>query len=134
MSRPEFETLATSGGFLESAEYAGNLYGTPREPVLSRLANGQDVILEIELQGARQVKAAFPEAITVFLEPPSLTELHRRLAGRGTEDESVIRRREEVAKTELAAASEFDYRVKNTDVVPTAHQLIRLIDGSAASG
>ncbi len=128
MSGSDFAAQRDTGGFLESAEFAGNLYGTPREAVVSRLKVGQDVVLEIDLQGARQVKAAIPGAITVFLAPPSIAELHRRLASRGTEDAVALQRRTAAATAELAAAGEFDHKVVNADVVQAAHQLVRCID------
>jgi guanylate kinase len=109
---------------LEWAEFAGNLYGTPAQPVAQRLANDVDVILEIELQGARQVRARFPEAKLVFLKPPSWEVLVARLTGRGTESEDVIARRLEVAKIELAAESEFDVAVVNHEVGETAQTLL----------
>src|SRR5919199_1709228 len=93
VTRPEFERLAAGGQLLEWAEFAGNLYGTPRAPVEARLAAGIPVLLKIDLQGARQVREAMPDALLVFLAPPSPEELKRRLIGRGTEDEETLRRR-----------------------------------------
>ena len=124
LTREEFEDRISRGQFLEHAEFAGNLYGTPRGPVQERLDRGQSVILEIELQGARQVKRAMPEAHLVFIAPPSWEELVRRLTGRGTESEDVIVRRLETARQELAAQSEFDEVVVNVSVQQAAEALI----------
>lgn len=124
VTRDEFEATVASGEMLEWAEFAGNLYGTPAQPVADRLQAGVDVILEIELQGARQVKARFPQAKLVFLKPPSWDVLVARLTGRGTESEEVIARRLEVAKIELAAESEFDTAVVNHEVKQTAQTLL----------
>lgn len=119
-----FAATAAAGGFLEWAQFAGAQYGTPREPVVRRLAAGEPVLLEIELQGARQVRAAMPEAVTVFLMPPSFGDLERRLRGRGTEDEASVARRLERARVELAAAAEFDRVVVNDDVTRAARELL----------
>ncbi len=124
LTREEFEDRISRGQFLEHAEFAGNLYGTPRGPVQERLDRGQSVILEIELQGARQVKRTMPEAHLVFIAPPSWEELVRRLTGRGTESEDVIVRRLETARQELAAQSEFDEVVVNVSVQQAAEALI----------
>lgn len=123
----EFRRLRDEGQLLESAEFAGSSYGTPRGPVAEHLAAGIPVILEIELQGARQVRRAEPEAILAFLAPPSLEVLARRLRGRGTEDSAAVRRRLAMAETELAAADEFDEIVVNDDVDACARQLLRLL-------
>lgn len=124
LTREEFEDRISRGQFLEHAEFAGNLYGTPRGPVQERLDRGQSVILEIELQGARQVKRTMPEAHLVFIAPPSWEELVRRLTGRGTESEDVIARRLDTARQELAAQSEFDEVVVNVSVQQAAEALI----------
>lgn len=128
VSREEFARLAVSGELLEHAEFAGNLYGTPRGPVQEHLAAGRPTLLEIDLQGARQVKAAMPEAFLVFLSPPSWDELERRLAGRGTEPPEVIHARMEQAKVEMAAEGEFDEVLVNDDVGQTAAELVALIE------
>jgi len=127
VSAEEFAGLVERGELLEYAEFAGHFYGTPRAPVLERLAAGTPVLLEIELHGARQVRAAMPEALLVFLAPPSWDELVRRLVGRGTEDEEVVARRLETAKVELAAQSEFDAVVVNDDVGSAAERLVALM-------
>ena len=120
----EFARMVDQGELLEHAEFAGNSYGTPRAPVLDRLAAGTPVLLEIELQGARQVRASMPEALLVFLAPPSWDELERRLVGRGTEPQDVIHRRLEAARVELAAESEFDATVVNASVEAATRDLV----------
>jgi guanylate kinase len=115
IDRAAFEEMIEGGAFLEHAEYVGNLYGTPREPVLDKLAAGVSVVLDIEVQGAAQVKAAMPEAIMVFLAPPSLLELERRLRHRGTDSDARIRRRLETARSEYQRAPSYDYIVINDD-------------------
>jgi guanylate kinase len=126
VSRSEFERIAESGGFLEWAEYAGNLYGTAVAPVQECLAQDRPVILEIDLAGARQVRATHPEALFVFLAPPSVSELRRRLAARGTESAEVAERRLAQAEQELAAQGEFDHVVVNAEVSAAADQLLQL--------
>ena len=123
-SAERFQAEIERGGFLEWAEFGGNRYGTPRDPVVDRLARGESVLLEIELQGARQVRAAMPEAFMVFLTPPSFAVLEERLRGRGTEDETAVARRLEHAREELAAAIEFDVVVVNDDVSRAARELL----------
>ena len=126
----EFEAMAADGRLLEHATFAGHGYGTPREPVEQRLAAGTDVLLEIEVQGARQVRAApglGDEAILLFLAPPSLAELERRLVGRGTEDDPAVAARLAAARGELAAEPEFDHTVVNTDVTSAVSALVSLM-------
>ncbi|MFE9249467.1 guanylate kinase [Streptomyces sp. NPDC007088] len=126
VSDEEFDKLIANGELLEWAEFAGNRYGTPRHAVAERLENGEPVLLEIDLQGARLVRESMPEARLVFLAPPSWEELVRRLTGRGTEPPEVIERRLEAAKTELAAESEFDVTLVNTAVEDVARELLAL--------
>jgi guanylate kinase len=128
VTREQFARMVESGALLEHAEFAGNLYGTPRMPVLERLAAGIPTLLEIELQGARQVRAAMPEANLVFLSPPTWAELERRLVGRGTEPAAVVAARLARAKVELAAEPEFDQVVVNDDVSHAAAELVALIE------
>jgi guanylate kinase len=130
VTREQFQQLIDAGELLEWAQFAGNLYGTPRQPVLDHLAAGTPALLEIELQGARQVRAAMPEAHLVFLTPPTWQELERRLAGRGTEAPDVIAARLERARVELAAEGEFDAVVVNDDVERAAAQLVGLIEAA----
>lgn len=123
----EFDRLAASGELLEWAEFAGNRYGTPRGPVLAKLAAGVPTVLEIDLQGARQVRATMPEALLVFLAPPTWQELEKRLRGRGTEPEDVIARRLAAGRIEMAAEQEFDVTLVNTSVQDVCHRLIALM-------
>jgi len=130
VSEEEFSRMVAENKFLEHAEFAGNHYGTPRQPVEDQLAAGLPALLEIELQGARQVRETMPEAQFVFLAPPTWEELVRRLVGRGTETEEERERRLETAREELAAESEFDVTVENTEVHLAAEQLVALMKGS----
>lgn len=116
VDRKDFERTAEGGGFLEWAEYSGNLYGTPVASVQRHLDEGKNVILEIEVQGAFQVKEAAPEAELIFIAPPSVEELERRLRGRGTEDDATIARRMETARMELSREMEYDKTFVNDDL------------------
>ncbi|WP_442785304.1 guanylate kinase [Amycolatopsis sp. H20-H5] len=129
IDRAEFDAMVADGRLLEHAEFTGNCYGTPREPVERALADGRHAILEIELQGARQVRVAMPTARLVMLMPPSWDELVGRLTGRGTENEAAVLARLAEAERELAAAGEFDERLVNADVRTAAEQLLDLITG-----
>jgi len=115
VTRPDFEAKRAHGDFFEWAEVFGNLYGTAQSEVEALLTEGFDVILEIDWQGARQVKAALPESCAIFIVPPSLEELRRRLMDRGQDETAVINARMAEAKTELAHCSEGDYLVLNED-------------------
>ena len=125
-----FESMIARGQLLEWAEFAGHLYGTPVEPVEEALAAGTDVLLEIELQGARQVRDSAPGAIRVFLAPPSWEVLVDRLQGRRTESAEVIERRLATARVELAAEGEFDHTVVNASVEEAARDILALLDGA----
>jgi len=122
-----FDKLIANGELLEWAEFAGNRYGTPRRPVLDKLERGEPTLLEIDVQGARQVRAAMPDALLVFLAPPSWDELVRRLVGRGTETPEVRERRLTAAQAELAAETEFDVTLVNTSVEDVARELLTLM-------
>lgn len=131
VSDEEFDRLEASGEMLETATvHNAYRYGTPRPPLDDALAAGQSVLLEIDIQGARAVKKAMPEAILVFLLPPTWEELVRRLIGRGTEDAAEQARRLETAKVELLAQDEFDYRVVNHDVSEAAQEVVDLMSTS----
>lgn len=127
LAREDFEESAATGGFLEWAEYAGNLYGTPATTVRERLDLGRVVCLEIEAQGAAQVRQLDPDALLVFLAPPSREELERRLRSRGTETEDVIQERLRAADWELAQAEHFDLVVTNDDVTRASSEIIDAI-------
>ena len=133
LSRDGFEAQVAAGGFLEWAEFAGNLYGTPRQPVQAQLDAGRPVLLEIELEGARQVRQSFPAGFQVFIQPPCLDELERRIRGRGTDSEEAISRRLERARIELAAAGEFDARITNDDLDSALSELERHMGLGAAA-
>lgn len=123
-----FDRMIAQGEFLEYATvHNASRYGTPRPPIDAALATGRSVLLEIDLQGARAVKAAMPEALLVFLLPPSWEELVRRLTGRGTESAAEQARRLETAKVELAAQDEFDVKVVNHDVGRAAREVVELL-------
>jgi guanylate kinase len=131
VSRAEFQRMVVAGELLESAEFAGNLYGTPRAQVEGYLAQGIPVLLKIDIQGARQVRAALPDAQLVFLAPPSFDELARRLVGRGTEDPEMIKRRLAHAEEEMEAAEEFDEVVVNDSIERAADELVSLLGSPA---
>jgi guanylate kinase len=122
-----FRAAVNAGDFLEWVEYSGNLYGTLRSEVERKVAAGDDVILEIELIGARAVRGAMPQAVSVFIAPPSMAELAERLRGRGTETAAVIAKRLHRAETEVAAAEEFDHVVVNDDARRAADEVAAII-------
>jgi guanylate kinase len=128
VTREQFEQLIAADDLLEYAEFAGNLYGTPRGPVLERLAAGVPTLLVIELQGARQIRARMPEAHLVFLAPPSFDILAQRLTGRGTESADVIAARLDRAQIEMAAVGDFDEVIVNDDVRSAAAKLVELLE------
>lgn len=127
-TREEFEELIKNGQMLEYAEYVGNYYGTPLTYVNETLDKGIDVFLEIEVQGALQVKKNVPDGVFIFLTPPDLDELKDRLVGRGTDSEEVIRQRIERAKEEIALMREYDYAVVNDEVSLAAERVKRIIE------
>jgi len=128
----EFEQMAAAGQLLEWARFAGHYYGTPRAPVAERLTAGMAGLLEVDVVGARQVRAAVPEALLVFLAPPSWDELVRRLTTRETEPAEVIEQRLEAARAELKAESEFDVTLVNTSVQDVCTQLVALMTAKPA--
>jgi guanylate kinase len=127
VQRSGFERQVAEEGFLEWAEFARIRYGTPRRPVEEKLAEGRPVILEIELEGARQVRRSFPAAFQVLIRPPSFAELERRIRGRGADSEEAIRQRLERARVELAAEAEFDAVLVNDDLAVALAELERLM-------
>jgi len=122
-SRAEFEQKRDAGDFLEWAEYAGNLYGTPRQPIDQAIAQGQIVLLEIELEGARQVAKSFPDAQRIFIAPPSMEILENRLRQRSTDSDGQILKRLHHAEMEVAAANEFDITIINDELEIALQQL-----------
>ena len=131
LSRDEFFELVEHDGFLEWAEYAGNCYGTPRAAVEKRVAQGCQVILEIEVQGAFQVREKMPEAHLVFIEPPSLEELEARLRGRGTETDEAIVERLRTARVELERKMEYDMRLVNDELEDAVSRLVDYVNEKA---
>lgn len=127
-TREEFEELIKNGQMLEYAEYVENYYGTPLTYVNETLDKGIDVFLEIEVQGALQVKKKVPDGVFIFLTPPDLDELKDRLVGRGTDSEEVIRQRIERAKEEIALMREYDYAIVNDEVPLAAERVKRIIE------
>ncbi|MED3660346.1 guanylate kinase [Ureibacillus sp. FSL K6-8385] len=127
VSREEFEKMIKEGKLLEYAEFVGNYYGTPLDYVNSTLDAGRDVFLEIEVQGAAQIREKVPEALFIFLAPPSLSELERRLIERGTESEDVIKQRIETAKEELEMMKLYDYVVENDEIQKACEKINAII-------
>ncbi|NJO40394.1 MAG: guanylate kinase [Cyanobacteria bacterium CRU_2_1] len=123
VKRAEFERMVVDNELLEWAEFAGNCYGTPRRPVEEQIRQGRGVVLEIELEGARQIRRNFPNAFQIFILPPSMLELEYRLRSRGQDSEEAIVRRLERAKAEINAADEFDIRVINDDINKALDQI-----------
>lgn len=134
-SREEFEKMIADDELLEYAEYVGNYYGTPKDFVFSRMDEGKDVILEIELQGAMQIKEKYPDTLLIFLSPPDAGELFRRLKGRGTETDEVIEKRMKRAAEEAQSIKNYDYLIINDNIdecvrrvheaIQTAHHTVR---------
>ncbi|HEV7528792.1 MAG TPA: guanylate kinase [Solirubrobacteraceae bacterium] len=129
LSREEFDRRVARGDFVEHADYAGRSYGTLRSELEDRVAAGVPVVLEIEVQGARQVRGAMPEAVQVFIAPPSLEALRTRLIGRGTDDADEVERRLKVAEQELAAQPEFGHVVVNDRLDDALDQLAAIVAG-----
>lgn len=126
-TKEKFEELIASGGMLEYASYCGNYYGTPRKPVEDKLNEGKHVILEIEVQGALKVMEKCPEAVSVFVLPPSMKELRRRLGKRGTEAEDVINKRMAQAEQEIRQAEKYDYIMVNGELETAVNDLLGII-------
>lgn len=116
VTRDQFKQMVEAGELLEWAEFAGNFYGTPRRPLEEKIAQGKWVILEIELEGARQIRQTFPKALRLFILPPSMWELEQRIRRRGQDSEDAIARRLRRAKEEIDAADEFDIQIVNDDL------------------
>lgn len=115
-TREQFEEMIKADALLEYAEYVGNYYGTPKDFVFSKMDEGRDVILEIELQGAMQIKKKYPDTLLIFLTPPSAQELYDRLKGRGTETDEVIAKRMKRASEEVQSVKDYDYLVINDNI------------------
>src|SRR5262249_25588346 len=130
VSDQTFDAMVERGELLEWARFAGKKYGTPKMPVMQRLAAGVPALLEIDIEGARQVRQQVPDALLVFLAPPSWDELVRRLTGRGTEPPEIVAHRLEVARKEIAVGHEFDITLVNTSVRDVCRQLVPLMTAS----
>ncbi len=127
LDEKEFKKIIDRGGFLEWASFANNFYGTPKHVVKEKIEKGINVLLEIELEGARQVRKSFPQGLQLFLAPPNLSELEKRIRGRGTESEQSIIKRLAIAKRELLAKDEFDAVIINEDIDNTFSEIERLM-------
>jgi guanylate kinase len=134
LTRPQFDERVEGGEFLEFATYSGHVYGTLRSEVVDRLERGISVVLEIEVQGARQVRAAMPDAVLVFIAPPEASDLRKRLAERGTDSAEAIEKRLRTAESELAAQDEFGHVIVNDEVERAAAELERVVRDELASG
>ncbi len=130
----QFDRLEGEGGFVEHADYAGRRYGTLRSELERRTREGVPVVLEIEVQGARQVRAAMPDALQVFIAPPSLQVLKQRLTGRGTDEQDEVERRLALAEQELAAQREFSHVIVNDELAQAQRELVALVQGALDRG
>ena len=127
ITREKFEDMLKNDRLLEHNEFVGNYYGTPREPVERAVANGQDMVIEVDVNGAAQIREKMPEAVSIFIMPPSFAELKRRLSGRGTESEELIQKRLTSALGEIKRAVEYDYIVVNEDIAAAADDIMSVI-------
>jgi guanylate kinase len=132
VDEPTFRAMRERGEFLESAEVHGNHYGTAKRVILDAVENGEDLILEIDWQGAQQVRRLYPDCVGIFILPPSIEELERRMRSRGQDAEAVIRRRVANAKEELAHAGEFKYAIINKDFETARRELASIIERERA--
>lgn len=127
ITREKFEDMLKNDRLLEHNEFVGNYYGTPREPVERAVVNGQDMVIEVDVNGAAQIREKMPEAVSIFIMPPSFAELKRRLSGRGTESEELIQKRLTSALGEIKRAVEYDYIVVNKDIAAAADNIMSVI-------
>lgn len=128
VSHDEFKSMVDGGKMLEYAQYVGNFYGTPKEPVDAMTEQGYDVVLEIEVQGGVQVIKSSPEVVSIFIVPPSMEVLEKRLRGRGTEDEATIAKRIATAKGEIPQSKYYDYIVVNDDLDVVVNEIAAIIE------
>lgn len=131
ISREKFEDMLKNDMLLEYNVYAGNYYGTPKLPVINAIENGKDMIIEVDVNGAAKIREKLPQAVSVFIMPPSYEVLRNRLSGRGTETQDVIDKRMEIALLEIARATEYDYIVVNDDLSTAVDDLISIIANSS---
>lgn len=134
LTREEFDRLREAGELLEHAEVHGNAYGTPAGPVMERIGQGGLAILEIDVQGARQVKSRMPEALFIFIHAPDMETLEARLRGRGTDSEAVIQKRLENARKEIAESHWYDHQITNENLDRTVDELVALWSGLLSQG
>ena len=127
ISKDEFLKLIEDDMLLEYNQFCGNYYGSPKKPIMDAISSGKDAVLEVDVNGAAQVRRAMPEAISIFIMPPSYAELHRRLSGRGTESEEVIAARMKTALEEIGRAAEYDFIVVNDVLSDAVDDLISII-------
>jgi len=132
VDEPTFRAMRERGEFLESAEVHGNHYGTAKRVILEAVARGEDLILEIDWQGAQQVRRLYPDCVGIFILPPSIEELERRIRSRGQDAEAVIRRRVANAREELSHAGEFKYAIINKDFETARRELVSIIERERA--
>lgn len=131
ISREKFEYMIENDMLLEHNVFVGNYYGTPREPVERAVAEGKDIIIEVDVNGAAQIRKKLPEAVSIFIMPPSFQELKRRLRGRGTESEELIEKRLNSALGEIKRASEYDYIIVNDNITAAADDILSVILSSS---
>ena len=128
ISREKFEEMLEKDMFLEHNEFVGNYYGTPKQPVLDAADNGFNILIEVDVNGADQIRAKLPQALSIFIMPPSVEVLMQRLSGRGTETEDIIAKRMESALSEMARSKEYGYTVINDDIQTAVDEIIAIID------
>ena len=131
ISREKFEYMIENDMLLEHNVFVGNYYGTPREPVERAVAEGKDIIIEVDVNGAAQIRQKLPEAVSIFIMPPSFHELKRRLRGRGTESEELIEKRLNSALGEIKRATEYDYIIVNDNITAAADDILSVILSSS---
>ena len=130
ITREKFLNMLENDELLEYNEYIGNYYGTPKAPVIAAIEKGEDILIEVDVNGAKEICQKLPEAVTVFIMPPSYQELKRRLSGRGTETQDLIDKRMKEAISEIARATEFDYIVVNDNLQTAVDDIIEVISSS----
>ena len=130
ISREEFEEMIRQDELLEHNTFVGNYYGTPRKPVETAIEEGRDIIIEVDVNGAAQIREKLPEAVSIFIMPPSFSELKRRLVGRGTESEDVINKRMASALNEIKRSVEYDYIIVNDSITAAADDIMSVISSS----
>ena len=130
ISKEQFESMLENDQLLEHNVYVGNYYGTPKAPVVEATQNGYDIVIEVDVNGAKQISEKLPEAVSIFIMPPSFAELEKRLSGRGTESLDVIKKRMQSSLSEIARATEYDFVVVNDDINTAVDDIIEIISGS----